>query len=56
MYIYYILINNKLNYFESEEKQTKKDFEEYFKNFDEKIEVFQNCCNYGPFDLIYKNY
>lgn len=57
MYIYYVLIDNVLKYFETEEEMTETDFETYFEGFtDRKIEVYKNCCNYGPFDLIYKNY
>lgn len=55
MFVYYVLINNKLGYYESDEEMDGEGFKELFEGFEEKVEVYSNCCNFGPFDLIYSN-
>ena len=58
MIIYYILFKdkNKMEYIEDEEKTKEEEIKEMLKNINEKIEVYKNCCNFGPFDLLFKNY
>lgn len=55
MFIYYVLINNKLSYYESDEEMDEEGFKELFEGFEEKVEVYSNYCNFGSFDLIYSN-
>ena len=56
-YLYYAVVDNeRLEYLEYEEEQTKEDFESNFGNYEESVEIYANCCNNGPFDLIYKNH
>lgn len=57
MYIYYVLIDGALSYYESDEKLNKKHFKELFEGRDdERIAVYDGCCNFGLIGLVYKNY
>lgn len=58
MIIYYVLFvdEKRLKYLELEEETTEEEIKNMLEGIDEKIEVYKNCCNYGPFDLLYKNY
>ncbi len=57
MYIYYILFIDKkrLDYLEVEEETTEEEVKNMLEGIDEKIEVYKNCSNFGPFDLLFKN-
>ena len=57
MYIYYVLFpdTQKMQYLELEEEASVESLAEMFEGFDEKIEVYVGLCNWGLFDLIYKN-
>ena len=58
MYIYYVLFpdTQKMQYLELEEEASVKSLEEMFEGFSEKIEIYAGLCNWGLFDLIYKNF
>lgn len=57
MYIYYVLFSDsqKMKYLELEEEASVESLAEMFEGFDEKIEIYAGLCNWGLFDLIYKN-
>lgn len=58
MIIYYVLFvdEKRLDYLEVEEETTEEEIKSILEGIDEKIEVYKNCCNFGPFDLLFKNY
>lgn len=56
MFIYYVLINDNFNIYESEEELTPQLCESIFQDIDGEIEVYDNCSNGGPFGLVYKNF
>ena len=57
MNTYYVFFpdTQKMQYLELEEEASVESLAEIFEGFDEKIEVYAGLCNWGLFDLIYKN-